>query len=223
MMSSPLPASSHKRRRILQRCTSLEQEPENCDQCDLSSSPPGIRSLKDLAEWPLDVATALCGGNDEKNEELRLRLRNHLLTGMILNTDYSGLDCPREAMEMGIQALKRVLDLEIPGSVLRVGRTCDKGAIQKRVQVELARSFDFEGGHQHCHFEDILHRLPKSAQDYISAATPNKSAPKADRAAAFGAIATWIMQNRSWLFSLDAESYCCVHDRRFAHSVQAAV
>ena len=213
-------ASSNKRRRVLQRCTSLEQEADG-DVHMVAGCRAGIHSLEDMAEWPLDVASSLCAGHDSKNEELRLRLRNHMLAGLVLNTDYSGLDCPREALEMGVCALKHELGLELPDQVLRVGRTCDKGQLQKRVQVEMARviaeangsSRESQAGQQHCHFEDILHRLPENAQRYIAAATPPKTASKADRMAAFASISDWVMQNRSWLFSKDAESHCCVHNR----------
>ncbi|CAE7239963.1 unnamed protein product [Symbiodinium sp. CCMP2456] len=200
-----------KRRRVLQRCTSVEQEPD-CQACDLSAAPPGLRSQDDVVEWPLDVVSSLCGAG---NEECQLRLRNHVLKGMVLTTDYSGLDCPREALEMGVRALQHVMNIEPGAQVVHVGRTCDKGLLQKRVQVELAQSIEAVlQDHERCHFEDILHRLPQRGQDWIAAASPGKHATKAERAEAHAAIADWLMQNRSWLFSKDATAFCCVHQRR---------
>ncbi|CAE7249881.1 unnamed protein product [Symbiodinium sp. CCMP2592] len=202
--------ASGKRRRVLQRCTSVEQEPD-CEACDLSAAPPGLRCKDDVVEWPLDVVKSLCGAG---NEECQLRLRNHVLKGMVLTTDYSGLDCPREALQMGVRALQHVMHMEPAGEVVHVGRTCDKGLLQKRVQVELARSIEAVlQDHERCHFEDILHRLPQSGQDWIAAASPQKGANKKERSDAYAAIADWLMQNRSWLFSENATAFCCVHQR----------
>ena len=199
-----------KRRRMLQQVSSLDA---NVDE-DLKAFAqvhhdvlPGLRNLDDLISWPMDVAQSLC---PDTGDEISMRLKHRLLCGIALNTDYSGLDCPREALEMGTQALLRHFQLETQRAPIWVGRTCDKGSLQKRIQVQYSLTFE-QGGR--CHFEDILHRLPSEAQEWIAAATPDKSLSKEERRDAFTAISEWCLKNRGWLFDHNATSHCCVHNR----------
>lgn len=199
-----------KRRRMLQQVSSLDTAVDE----DLkvfaqvhNIVSPGLRNLDDLISWPMDVAQSLCA---DTGDEISMRLKHRLLCGVALNTDYSGLDCPREALEMGFQALLHHFQLEAQRAPVWVGRTCDKGSLQKRLQVQY--SLTWEQGAR-CHFEDILHRLPIEAQEWISAAAPNKSLSKEERREAFIAISDWCLLNRGWLFPDDATCYCCVHNR----------
>eukprot|EP00435_Cladocopium_sp_Y103_P067844 s676_g30.t1 len=199
-----------KRRRMLQKISSLDADTAR-DPMLLASShnfPPGLRTPEELFSWPLDVIQSLC---NDPGDEMSMRLQHRLLCGIALNTDYSGLDCPREALEMGMQALQHHLKTEPPRVPVWVGRTCDKGAIQKKLQVEY--SLCCEDGNR-CHFEDILDRLPPEGRDWINAATPDKSLSREQRAEAFKTIREWVMDNRSWLFPADATSFCTVHRRQ---------
>ncbi|CAE7871568.1 unnamed protein product [Symbiodinium necroappetens] len=198
---------SQKRRRQLARVTSIDScaDPEvSVEHCA-----PGVRNAEDLAHWPLDVVRSVCRPEDD---ELTLRLMHRLRCGIQLSSDYSGLDAPRECLEMGVQALQH--ELQIEGGLLDavlVTRTCDKAALPTRVQVEMSRFWE-QG--RRCHFQDILDRLPEQGREYINAAKPEKSARKQARMDAYAAITDWVMKNRSWLFSVDAESYCAVHERQ---------
>ena len=71
----------------------------------------------------------------------------------------------------------------------------------------------FEDGQPRCHFEDILDRLPLMGQHWIKAATPRKNDSKEERLHAFAEISKWVMRSRAMLFSAEATSYCCIHDR----------
>ena len=137
----------------------------------------------------------LCEPN--RDEEIELRLRNHYLSGVALYSEYAGLDCPREALSLGMEALKQICNLggtDGAWNPVWVGHTCDKGTIQKRLQVETSAMLD---NSDRCHFEDILHRLPDVAQQRISAAGE-----------AYDAIAKWLINQRKWLFTNEATSYC---------------
>ena len=50
-------------------------------------------------------------------------------------------------------------------------------------------------------------------QQWIKAATPRKNDSKEEKRNAFAEISKWVMSNRAMLFSEDATSYCCVHER----------
>ena len=197
-----------KRRRVLQRVSSIEVDPApDLDLNRYQTTALGIQEAADLKVWPLDVARSLC---TEEDHEIAARLKHRLMCGIQLNTDYSGLDCPREALEMGMCALAHHLQVQPHSKPVWVGRTCDKGQVQTKLQVEHAMKVD-DG--TRCHFEDILHRLPDHAQAWIAAATPKKADSKEKRLEAFQSISQWVMSNRKLLFDLNAECFCSVHRR----------
>ena len=181
-----------------------------------ASKPVGFAKESDFQEWPLHVVNSLCkfGNQSDSDQELSLRLQQHFLRGIVLSTDYSGIDCPREALELSAKSFNILHGVECVddagASAVTVGRTCDKGATQKRIQVAMSETF--ESG-QRCHFEDLLDRLPPEGQAWVRAALPEKSDSKDVRARAFNSISAWLMDNRAWLFSLDATSWCSVHQR----------
>lgn len=81
-------------------------------------------------DWPMDVVRAICCSGLCEDEEMALRLHTNLTGGITLYTDYSGIDCPREAMELGIAAAEKVMGWNFPVHPLRVVRTCDNGSLQ---------------------------------------------------------------------------------------------
>ena len=92
--------------------------------------PPGLLTMEELMDWPLAVVKSICCSGLPQDEENALRLHTNLMQGITLYTDYSGMDCPREALELGIAACEKVMGWSFPRPPLRVGRTCDKGAVQ---------------------------------------------------------------------------------------------
>ena len=91
---------------------------------------------------------------------------------------------------MGVRALQSVLGVEPCEETVRVGRTCDKGSVQKRFQVYMSETYE---NSKRCHFQDILHRLPEQGRLWIEAATPNKNASKTERLEAFADISRWVI------------------------------
>ena len=110
-----------KKRRLLARVSSVGSEPD-ANWLAMRAS-PGLRSSNDLLEWPLDVMQSLCR---EEDEEIALRLRSHLLRGLFLDTDYSGIDCPREVLELGVAALQSVLEVQPRTEPVKVGQTSQR-------------------------------------------------------------------------------------------------
>ena len=194
-----------KRRRLLARVSSVGSEPD--EDWRAQHLAPGVRKADELCEWPLDVVQSLC--REDIDEEIKCRMRTHLLDGISLFTDYSGIDAPREALRLGFLGFQHVLDMSSLPDPVWVGRTCDKGMIQKRVLIALS---ELEGGSQ-CHFDDVMHRLAPAGQQWISAAKPPKQMLKDDRLQAYGAINNWVQENRDVIFALDRTCSCSVHRR----------
>ena len=157
-------------------------------------APPGMSTFQDLWEWPLTVVESLL-----KDDERSLRLLRHWSHGIALSSDYSGLDCPRECLLMGHAALEHLCSATAFSGVhadpVRVFRTCDKGQLQSRFQVQIAKTGK-DVHNQHCHFRDLLERLPEPAQQYIAAASPCKGASRRDRAESYWGIGKWLLENR---------------------------
>ena len=174
----------------------------------LQSAPAGPVTIEDFRRWPQSVARVLC---PEEDPERRLRLQRHLLSGVDLGSDYSGLDCPRESLILGLQAVKEQLQCESIDEVVRIVRTCDKGNTQKKLQVSMAN--DVDEGKRWCHFDNIIDRLPVAGQAFVEAATPPASATKSERGEASQSLASWLLENRSWLFTKEATAPCLVHQR----------
>lgn len=183
--------------------------PEAC-----ASKPAGFVKESDFQDWPLHVVNSICKVDNpsDADQELSLRLQQHFLRGIVLNTAYSGIDGPREALELAARSINILHGVEcVTGAnAVTVGRTCDKGNVQKKIQVAMSQTHECG---QHCHFEDLMDRLPPNGQAWVRAALPEKTDSKDVRAQAFNSISAWLMENRAWLFSLDATSWCSVHQR----------
>ena len=65
----------------------------------------GPETTRELFQWPLDNAKSLVRPGNPGDAELRDRLHAHLLNGVIVVTDYSGFDCPREGLEVRLLGL----------------------------------------------------------------------------------------------------------------------
>ena len=167
---------------------------------------PGPRSTDDLARWPSEVMQSLTS-SCENDAEVLLRLRTHFTRGVSLYTDYSGIDCPREALRLGLQAVSQQHGWELPPSPVLFARSCDKDSLAQQVLCNLAEG---SGG---CVFADLKDRLPRVAQDWIAEALPSSQAGIEDQRAAYACIRNWIAENREWLFPDDATSWCLTHKR----------
>ncbi|CAK8993450.1 Uncharacterized protein SCF082_LOCUS3512 [Durusdinium trenchii] len=187
--TDPLQRTPTQRKRKLTARLTDATEREELEVAN-SGKPAAFTSTSELREWPLKVVQSLCGQDTPGDQELSLRLKQHFLRGIVLNTDYSGIDCPREALELAERSLYTLHGVQCVDakSAVSVGRTCDKGTLQKKVQVALSHTFEES---RRCHFEDLLDRLPETGREWIRAATPEKTASKAVRATAFSNISKW--------------------------------
>ena len=186
-----------------------------CDSDAAGAQDKAARSKEELFAWPAAVAAALC--EEEVDEELRLRMRAHMVSGITLSSDYSGIDSPRECLEMVLPEIAALLQCqECLASALRVHRTCDRGLLPTKIQKQLADALAVELGESRpaqCHFLDIKDRLPQQAQIYVEVACPDVSSSQKERVSGYAELAGWIMQNRGWLFPQDCTSHCAIHQQ----------
>ena len=68
---------------------------------------PGPDSAAGLFNWPSDLAKNLFRAGNLKDQASEGRLADNLAAGVRVLTDYSGFDCPREALEVGFECICR--------------------------------------------------------------------------------------------------------------------
>jgi hypothetical protein len=118
------------------------------------------------------------------------------------------MDCPREAMQLGVRALRLSKGWTFEQEPLLFLRTCDKGLPQTHVLMKASKTLH---GGQCCHFGDMLERLPAMARQHIAAGMPASSASKQEQIDAYADIHRWLDKNRSWIFPSGATSFCSIH------------
>lgn len=155
------------------------------------------------------VRSLLLSGVDG-DEERQLRLKTNLMAGTIWYTDYSGIDCVREAAELGLAGINMECGWSLREETLTFLRTCDSGALQSEILGKVSHTID---NGMMCHFTNLEDRLGQTADEYIRAALPDDDASAKSKATAHAEIGQWLLQNRRWIFNADAVSYCSVHGR----------
>jgi len=76
--------------------------------------PPGPETLKDVVGWPLRIVTNLMQSDRDIGAEIQIRIHTLLLAGLIFYTDYSGMDYPREALLLLVQAMCMMFGWSFP-------------------------------------------------------------------------------------------------------------
>ena len=162
----------------------------------------GPETMDDLATWDSTYLAALKG-----TKEGRV-LHDNLQRSLLVATDFSGFDAPRECCRLMSEALAREWNESVP--VVRFVRSCDWGNLQQQVLMLESQVYDDGGA---CVFGNILDRLTEDQKLWIEAASPSKEMSLEDAQAANSLIQSFMAQNRDQ-FSVDAESYCFMHRRK---------
>ena len=109
----------------------------------------GPESAEELGQWDDFVCSKLVNlGTAE-------RALDTMKAGVVMYSDYSGMDFPREAARIAIPGLARHVGRDVP--VVEHVRSCDWGDVQKRV----LRAQSQQLSPNSCVFENIAQRLPK--------------------------------------------------------------
>ena len=164
--------------------------------------PHGPVRIQEFMSWPTDVIASIAAWDSDALGNLVGVLRR----GLAVNSDYSGMDCPREVLTQCFEAVARFKCIDKNEFRLTFSRASDKGQLQKNILTRIATANDGS-----CVMGDILERLPKSARKYIAAAAPAKNDPREKKIKANQHILEWLQQNRGYCFLADARSPCCVH------------
>ena len=159
---------------------------------------PGPRSLHDFCEWPHAALRHLLQTEDGSRGERFERLKLNLQRGLLMYSDYSGLAGEHECMFGIRKALQMYEPLAEHASAVQFCRFSDTGATQQQV-LQAISSFN--------------HRLPAEARFLLDAMLPTEKVTKDELVKAYGSMQQYLMENRAWLFPMDAKSTCCVHGK----------
>lgn len=170
--------------------------------------PPGPTTAEELGNWPARLAASLTMPEGHADAELTLRLHTNLARTLMFSTEYSGFDCPREALRLGVEGLRCLHSWTFEPHPLRAMHACDVAPTPQNILMEISEKFD---GSSSCVFMDLLDRLPSAARDWIDAASPPVNASRAEKTEAHDLISKWVIENRAWLFTCDTRSRCLVH------------
>lgn len=175
----------------------------------------GPSSAEELFRWPVDLLRTVTQDDGNKS-----RLFSMICNGIINDTDYSGLDSHREVCHQ----LELAMATELgwiwtgphgPETRLRFLRSCDWAPGPQKVLHAIATKVD---GSATCVFPDMESRLPSAAVAYLDSLQPETlkkenftPAKSEDAAKRYSEMASWLLENRSWLFTADSKSECLVH------------
>ena len=103
-------------------------------------------------------------------------LSSHGARSMEIVTDYSGIDCPREALTVGVAGIQahladrshKMMSVDAQ-KCCRFLRSCDIGALQQTVLQTLAKRCDDSSS---CIHTNVEARLAPTARDWLDAAMP---------------------------------------------------
>ena len=130
--------------------------------------------------------------------------------GLRGSTDYSGVDTPKWCFA-AVEPFPRQAYPEGCGQFTFV-RSCDFGVHQRLV---LQSAGQIEGT---CHSGNMIGRLPLHARKLICEALPHQDATLEERVTQHRWIQDWLIANRQWVFTKDAQCWCQVHRKMcYAH------
>ena len=124
--------------------------------------PSGPSNVDELFEWPTEIVNSIARRQDMMERMVRL-----FSCGMRTSSDYAGMDCPGEALEQLISAMKKQWGEE-PGALMHM-YACDRGDLPQTV----LRALREKRGHG-CIFKRIQDRLPADMRDKCDRMVPKK-------------------------------------------------
>ena len=174
--------------------------------------PLGPATVDELYKWPERVAVALTV------DELH-RIQNLLLTKMVVTSDFSGMDCYREAMEITLSAVENQFAMKLPPNCMRFARTCDFSKLTQKVLVAYSKQCKRDDHDQpsSCVFNELNDRLVPGAVSLLDAMerylkSYSEVCSEKVMAQSYSEVVGWLRLNKCWAYS--GVSPCLVHDRR---------
>ena len=110
--------------------------------------------------------------------------------GLRMTTDYSGMDCPVEAVTQLETAMENVVGRKAkqPGSEFKFTHACDNDTLPQKV---LRRLRDLRG--YGCIFSDLMDRVPAVHRDSIKQMLPGSVTSPEKCKAAYEEIASYVI------------------------------
>jgi hypothetical protein len=130
----------------------------------------------------------------------------HLRRGLLVGTDFSGYDSPREGLRVLLLAAASKFHIDTSG--VRFVRSFDNGAMQRTCLEFQSDSFDNGAA---CVFGDIKTRLTPQGMDWVNSAMPSKQTPLSQALIANEAIQHFLQDNRNTVFKKDTVAFCYKH------------
>ena len=158
------------------------------DRAARSCLPLGPETKEELYDWPTFIAERIAQDPDRA-----ARLLAMLGKGLRMTTDYSGMDCPVEAVTQLETAMENVLGRKAkqPGSEFTVTHACENDTLPQKVLRRL-RDLRCYG----CIFSDLMDRVPAAHRDSIKQMLPGSVTSPERCKAAYEEIASYVMQHR---------------------------
>ena len=162
----------------------------------------GPETLQELMQWDFRYANILA------NSRKISLLKENLSRGLLVGTDFSGYDAPRECMRVMMSALTSVL--KVPLAAAKVVRSCDWSKPQQ--QCLMLQSENMDDGAA-CVFQNVLDRLPEEHRAWVREAGPDKTMEVTEAKQANENVELFLEQSWSAMFSPGSKSYCCQHNQ----------
>ncbi|CAE7244377.1 unnamed protein product [Symbiodinium sp. CCMP2456] len=117
-------------------------------------------------------------------------------------SDYSGLAGKHKCMFGISKALQTYDPLEDYATAVQFSRFSDMGAAQQEVLEAISSCY----GNNICVLGNLNNRLPPEARSLLDAMLPSEKVAKAKLVKAYANMEQYLMENRAWLFPMDAKT-----------------
>ena len=158
-----------------------------------------------------DILERITQTTDDGQLQLKVnRLRMMCESQWTYISDYSGMDCPREAVRLLFQALSlRFTDWSLKDPIYL--RSCDNDPACIRILQSISTTLD-EGGA--CVFGDINDRVRDIDRQMLDAMEPDQKATTEEKAQARKEQLAYLRKAKDEIFTPESTSFCSVHNQQ---------
>ena len=173
----------------------------------------GPKTAKEVFAWPRDILSRILDSDTMLGQQAAARFHANFQNVRIqYSSDYSGLDCPQEALRLLVMAFARRISDPTMAAKVCVLRACDSGA--KQQEVLMALSTDVHAG-QTCLFQDVESRLPNTVVAELDNMEPATRAPQQEKRRARELQHEYLMgMLDKEMFTPRTTAYCVVHNQQ---------
>jgi len=163
-----------------------------------SSIHDGPATAAALWDYPFQILARITRSG--RDSERVANLKAWCDCGVYGLTDFSGFDCPGEAMRLVKAVLEEEFSISMPEESFSIHRSCDSGPMQRTALLAL--------NNRQCVFGNVDSRLPEDVRKELDALEPPKNATVNMKVEAYREMQNYLLRNRKTLFSKKARSWC---------------